>query len=104
MTTSRWRANYREREVRALIEEYAAFRAKENTTRGGLRVLVQIADLDRAMRQLPRKYWEVVLLHGLIGLSQEDTARALSVSQQAVSKRYRHGLEEILYLINGGID
>jgi len=47
-------------------------------------------------------YWEVVLLHGLIGFSLTETGLLLQVSHQAVSKRYRHGIEEAHYLINGG--
>lgn len=59
-------------------------------------------DLDDALEQLPAKYWEVVLLHGLVGYSQAETAQLLQISQQAVSKRYRQGVEEITYWINGG--
>ena len=98
------RPNYDDAEVRALIDEYAVHRAGVNTTRPGLRMLVRLADLDRAMEFLPRKHWEVVLLHGLIGMSQEETARHLQISQQAVSKRYRHAVEDIVYNINGGLD
>lgn len=87
-----------------MIEEYAALTAKADTSPGGMRTLLQLADLDHALAQLPLKYWEVVLLHGLLGLSQEQTADALHVSQQAVSKRYRHGLEETVFNINGGIE
>lgn len=43
-----------------------------------------------------------MLLHGLIGVPQAETARLLHVSQQAVSKRYRRALEEIHYRMNGG--
>lgn len=61
-----------------------------------------VADLDAALEQLPQDWWEVVLLHGLIGVPQAETAKLLRVSQQAVSKRYRRALEEIHYLMNGG--
>jgi DNA-directed RNA polymerase specialized sigma24 family protein len=42
-----------------------------------------------------------VLLHGLIGLPLRATAELLQVSHQAVNKRYRKGLEELHYLMNG---
>lgn len=87
-----------------MVEEYGALKAKADTSPGGLRVLLQLADLNYALAQLPYKYWEVVLLHGLLGLSQEQTADLLRVSQQAVSKRYRHGIEEVIYWINGALD
>lgn len=103
MTSGVRRPNYREEPVRALIEEYQAVRAKADTTRGGLRVLVQLADLGLALKQLSRTHREVVLLHGLVGLSQEDTAQLLQVSQKTISKRYRRALEEVTYHINGGI-
>jgi DNA-directed RNA polymerase specialized sigma24 family protein len=97
------RANYRQEEVRRLVEEYADLKAKADTStmRGALRALISLADLDRALERLPLKYWEVVLLHGLLRIPQEGTAKLLQVTQQAVAKRYRHGLEEIHYLING---
>lgn len=96
------RTSYRAEEVRALIEEYAALREKADTSRSGLRYLVMLADLSRSLEQLPIQYWEVVLLHGLLGISQAETAQLLQVKQQTVSKRYRLGLEEATYLINGG--
>lgn len=96
------RTNYSDGEVRALIEEYAALKEKADTSRSGLRFLVMLADLEKALAQLPLKFWEVVLLHGLLGVPQTEVARLLQVSHQAVSKRYRQGLEEASYLINGG--
>lgn len=101
MASSR-RTNYGEGEVRALIEEYTALKEKADTSRTGLRFLVMLADLERALEQLPMKYWEVVLLHGLLGVPQMEVAQLLHVSQQAVAKRYRLGLEDAHYLINGG--
>lgn len=85
-----------------MIEEYAAFKEKADTSRSGLRFLVMLADLDKAMESLPVKWWSAVLLHGLIGIPQQEVARLLHVSQQAVAKRYRLGLEEVHYMINGG--
>ena len=93
---------YTGEEVQALIEEYAALKEKVDTTRPALRFLVMMADLDRALERLPRKYWEVVLLHGLLGLTTAQAAQILQISFQAVAKRYRHALAETHYLINGG--
>lgn len=87
-----------------MVEEYAALREKADTSPSGMRALIQLADLDIALALIPLKYWEVVLLHGLLGLSQEQTAETLHVSQQAVSKRYRQGLEETTFYLNGGIE
>ncbi len=87
-----------------MVEEYAALRAKADTSPGGMRALLQLADLDYVLARLPWEYWEVVLLHGMIGLTQEKTAELLHTSQKTVSKRYRLGLEDITYWINGGLD
>ena len=95
-------SSYTEKEVQALIEEYAALKAKADTTRRGLLILVMVADLELALRRLSRKYREVVVLHGLAGLSSAETAAQLQVSYQAVNKRYRQALEETHYLMNGG--
>lgn len=94
--------SYSEEEVRALIEGYAELLEKVDTTRRGLRYLVTLADLSRALRHLPRKYWEVVLLVGLFGLSHAEASGHLRVSHHAVTKRYRRALEETTYWINGG--
>lgn len=78
-------------------------RARMDTTRAGLNVLVRVADLERALKLLPAKYREVVYWHGLLGLSQDETGRILQISHQAVGKRYRQALEELTYLMNGGL-
>jgi DNA-directed RNA polymerase specialized sigma24 family protein len=95
-------ALYSDKQVRALIEGYAELAALRDTHGPGLRALLQLADLDRALAQLARKYREVVLLHGQLGLQQTFAAAELSISQPALAKRYRQGLEELTYLINGG--
>lgn len=97
----RSRSNYSFPEVRRLVEEYLAHRAKANTNRTGLPVLVQLADLDRALARMPDKHWGPVLVHGLLGVPLQEAAAALRISHQALSKRYRRGLEDIHYWING---
>ena len=98
------RQNYRPAEVRTMVEEYPALRAKADTNERGMYSLLRLADLDYVLARLPLEYWEVVLLHGLLGFSQEDTAGYLNISQQAVSKRWRYALEELTLDINGGLD
>lgn len=98
------RQNYRPREVRQLVEEYPALQAKADTDAAGMYALLRLADLDYVLARLPLDYWKVVLLHGLIGLSQAETAELLHISQQAVSKRWRYALEELTLDINGGLE
>jgi len=96
-------AKYAEEEVRALVEHYEHLLELQGTRPRGLDWMARRADLDAALEQLPAKYWEVVLLHGLIGFSQYETGHLLQISQAAVRKRYSQGLEELHYLMNGGV-
>lgn len=54
------------------------------------------------MEQLPDHYWEVVLLHGLIGLTVRETADALGAWPTTVQRRYVAALAEITHYINLG--
>jgi DNA-directed RNA polymerase specialized sigma24 family protein len=96
------RSSYSEKQVRELVEGYAELEALKDTNGPGLIALLKLADLDRALKQLALKYREVVLLHGQLGLPQEAAAQELNISQPALGKRYRHSLEELTWLINGG--
>lgn len=95
-------SNYKPEYVRLLVEGYAALVSSADTTTTGLRYLVELADLNRALSRLPREYRGVVFVHGIRGLTQEDTARVLQKSQRWVSHQYRDALEEITWAINGG--
>lgn len=97
--------NYDEPEIEALLASYEELRAIGFNSRSGrqiARIATRLADLDKAMARLPLEYWEVVLLHGLVGIPQDDVARLLKTSRKAVAKRYRRGVEDIHYYINGG--
>lgn len=102
MASRRAADRYTEEEVQALVEYYEHLRELEGTRPRGLGWLARRSDLDAALELIPDDYWEVVLLHGLIGFSQFETARLLRISQTTVSKRYRYALEELTYRINGG--
>lgn len=96
------RSSYREAEVHRLIQHYPRLLQTVDTTPRGLRVLVLVADLNWAMARLSDpKYRDVVLLYGVLGWTQEETADALQISRQAVSKRFRYAVEELVYLLNG---
>ena len=107
-TTSAWTSlprrgnNYADRDIRTLVEGYPELRAACDTNARGLRRLFGLADLGSALRRLPRRLREVVLLHGQLGLSQRETAERLGVSQTEVSRRYQRGLEAISFYMNGG--
>lgn len=42
-----------------------------------------------------------MLLHGLLGLTEEDTAQALGVNQSTVSRVYSRALEVLAADLNG---
>lgn len=90
--------------VRFLIENYRQVCERRDTTPSRLEALVQIADVDSALRFLSDPHYEVVLLHGLIGLTMEQTGIALEITKQAVSKRYALALEDMHFLMNGGMN
>lgn len=94
------RTDYSPDHVRALIQDYPAYRARVDTDRAGLNFLVQIADLDRVLALIPRDYMEVVLLHGLMGLPQRTVAKLLHRGQSTISDRYDDALTEITHQLN----
>jgi DNA-directed RNA polymerase specialized sigma24 family protein len=98
--------NYDESEVEALIASYHDLRAGIEYDRSGrrvARVVARLADLDKAVARLPLDYLEVVVMHGLLGIPQENAARLLEIKPHTVGKRFRRAVEEITYLMNGGI-
>lgn len=56
----------------------------------------RLAELARAMRDLPPKTRKAFELHKLQGLTQEETARALGVSRKTVEKQISAALQRLL--------
>jgi len=100
MSRSRSRlGRYTPEEVEALVEGYAELIYLKHKPA----ILVRLADLERAIRVLPQKSREAVLLYGLLGHSNEAAGRILGISERAVRKRYASGLEDILHTLNGDL-
>lgn len=89
--------SYSLEEVEALIEGYAELVHLKHKPA----ILVRLADLERAVKALAQKPREAVLLYGILGFSNEAAGRFLGISEAAVRKRYRHGLDYILTNLNG---
>lgn len=97
------RNDYSINEVTRMVATYEQLRETASTKPGrGLLNLARLADLDKALTQLSLDRYRVVLVHGLLGVTQQDTASALHISQQAVGKRYRYALEDLHFHMNGG--
>lgn len=95
------RSRYSENAIIRMIKDYSALKQVVGTKPGRqLETLVRMADLDRALALLPLDLWKVMLVHGLIGVPQAETAAELHLSQRAVSKRFHRGIEELYFHMN----
>lgn len=95
-------AKYRDTEVRALVENYAAFAGDRDTTNRGMRALVAIADLKTAWRLLGDIDREVLLVMGILGLTSREAGEYFEKSHAWAQKSYRIALENLTYEMNGG--
>jgi DNA-directed RNA polymerase specialized sigma24 family protein len=94
-------AAYGYAEVRGLVEHYAVGAAYLQGAGSGRKDLAaRLLDLDIALAQLPEPAFEILTLRGLQDLDVHDTAEALAISQSAVTRRYRHALEQLATLMN----
>lgn len=84
------------------MENYRELRARADTNAAGLRVLDKLIDVDRAVAQLPYALKQVVVLHGIHDLRQEELADALHVARQTIARRYEEGLAWTHFYMNGG--
>lgn len=94
-------SRYSQGEVRVYIEGYAELREAKDTNPRGLRALVIVSDLDRAISHMPPKEYQAVLLHGLIRLTERAAGEALGVSHPTVRARYEAGIAWITNYLNG---
>lgn len=96
---TRWRSagRYDENEVQALIDNYLELRYLKHHPA----IHVRLMDLERAMKRLPRKLFEPMLVYGLLRFTSRAAGEALYISHQAVVKRYRQGFEQIMLTLNG---
>lgn len=97
------RSKYSEETVIRMIANYAELQSLADTKPGRkLDTLLRVADLDRALDRLPMDLWRVMLVHGLIGVPRDETAKELQLSTRAVSKRMQEAIEEVHFHMNGG--
>lgn len=99
MKSSPKTSNYSVDEVEVLVEQYEALKALRDRPR--LNWLVRYVDLNLALRHMPPKYYQAVLLVGLIGLSVQDAGQHFGVSGSTMWRRYRRGLEWLTNHLNG---
>jgi Sigma-70, region 4. len=92
-------SNYSVDEVEVLVEQYDAVKALRDRPR--LNWLVRYCDLNLALRHMPPKEYQAVLLVGLIGLSVQHAGQLLGVSGSTMWRRYRRGLVWLTNHLNG---
>lgn len=99
---TRWRdaGRYDENEVQALIDNYLELRFLKHRPS----IHVRLMDLERALRMLPRKFFEVVLVYGVLRFTSRAAAENLAISDREVRRRYRKGFEQIMQTLNGDED
>lgn len=64
-------------------------------------LLVRYADLTVALRAMPPKEYQAVLLCGLLCLPVREAAEALGVAPNTAHYRYTKGLEWLTNFLNG---
>lgn len=97
------RADYSAPEVKALIECYTEIREMRDTAPSRLKHLVRVADLDRAIRYMPPKEYQAVLLYGLLGHTVRDAEQLLGVHKSTLQDRYDRGIEWLTTYLNEGV-
>lgn len=97
MRGRRLNPNYNLDEVEALAEGYEELSVK----RSKLWLLVRYCDFDTAIKKMPQKYYEAVLLIGLIGLDTRTAGKLLGCANTTAWRRYQRGIEWLHKEING---
>lgn len=98
---TRWRnaGRYDENEVQALIDNYMELRyLKHNAA-----IHVRLMDLDRAIKRLPRKLFEPMLVYGLLRFTSRAAGEHLAISEREIRRRYRQGFDQIMQTLNGDV-
>ncbi len=97
----RWRKRYRSWIVSQPDDEITRFGDPTiNNPHHPLAVIRQRHDLVRALRALPRRQREAVVLRHLLDLSEADTARALRCSPGTVKSTTSRGLAKLRDLLD----
>ena len=61
-------------------------------------------ELAQAIRKLPRKYRDALLLYYYQDMTQEEVAQALNTSPSTISKRLKHARDKLRTLLERGRD
>lgn len=88
---------YGENELIYLIDNYMVLRHRKHRPS----IHVRLMDLEVALRHLPRKLFDAVVVYGILRFTTRSAGEALHISESAVRKRYLQSIEQMLYTLNG---
>lgn len=95
------RSRYSAKQVEHLVANYYRLRARVGVEPRQLDWLVQLLDFEAALDRIPLEYARPIFL-AMLGFTVEEMPQVLSISPHATRKRYRQGLDDLVYWINGG--
>jgi len=92
---------YSTSEVRAIVEGYEELKANADTWGPGLHSLLCLADLRRALVEMPEDLRRAVLVHGQYRHTIRDAATLLGETKWSAFELYHEGLSWIVRFLNG---
>lgn len=92
---------YSFKEVEALVCNYAELKSAMDVRGPGLRVLLLLADVDRAIANMPPKEYHAILLHGQLSYTLRDAELVLGVSKSTLHDRFTSGINWLVDYLNG---
>lgn len=96
--------NYREREVRAIVERYEELQYQKGTEGYQLRNLLTLVDIQRALQyaRLSAIERQAVYLHGIANMTTREAGEVMRRNKDIVRKHYLRGIEKLTSYLNGG--
>lgn len=89
---------YSAKEVKGILDNYVEFATKRHRPY----IAVRLADLQRAMHQIPYPLREAAFLLGVAQMPLREAAELSNVSHTRIGDRYRYAIDELLIRLNGG--
>lgn len=92
---------YTFKEVRVMVEGYRDLQPAKTVYHYGLRILVQLLDIERGIKILSLEQKKAVFVRGIFGKTPDEASKILGMSPGSVERRYLKGLVGIMNFLNG---
>jgi DNA-directed RNA polymerase specialized sigma24 family protein len=100
---NRSKPNYSRGEIKWLVEDYDNLRGIKGVDSDGRKLLLcKLSDLHTGLSRLSLKEYTAVLLCGMLEISTRTAGSLVGVSAVTMNNRYRHGLQSLYRILNGG--